>query len=144
MPIRPELKRFYPIDWPQLSDVVRFKRAKGRCETCGRPHGEVISHLGDGRWFDADRVVWRDGQGRAIAWVAWSEYPNGALLQTKVVLATAHLNHDIADNRGKNLKALCQRCHLLHDREEHRRQRRLTHRRRRAMGDLFEGRYPSR
>lgn len=28
------------------------------------------------------------------------------------------------DNRPENLAALCQRCHLLHDREQHRETRR--------------------
>lgn len=141
MPIKPRLKGFYPIDWRQLSDVIRFGRAKGRCERCGRPHGRTISHLGDGRWFDADEEVWRDGQGRAVGWVDYRDYP-GALQQTKVVLAAAHLNHDPTDNRMRNLKALCQRCHLLQDREEHRRRRRITYRQRRALGDLFDGIYP--
>ena len=141
MPIKPGLKGFYPIDWRQLSDVIRFGRAKGCCEQCGRPHGRTISHLGDGRWFDPDEEVWRDGQGRAVDWVDYRDYP-GALQQTKVVLATAHLDHDPTNNRPGNLKALCQRCHLLHDREEHRRRRRMTYRQRRALGDLFEGRYP--
>lgn len=75
----------YPIDWPQLSAVIRFRRAKGRCEQCGRPHGEIISHLGDGRWFDAEHATWRDGEGRAISWLDYRDYL-GALKQTKVVL----------------------------------------------------------
>ena len=141
MPIRPELRGFYPIDWVQLSQVIRFERARGHCEQCGRPHGKLISHLGDGRWFDADGDCWRDGQGRVVAWVDFSDF-GAALRQTRVVLATAHLNHDPTDNRLRNLKALCQRCHLLHDRDEHRRRRRITFRRRRALGDLFEGIYP--
>ena len=37
MPIKPELRYFYPIDWPQISHWVRFVRAKGRCQVCGRP-----------------------------------------------------------------------------------------------------------
>ena len=98
----------------------------------------MINHLGDGRWFDPDAECWRDGQGRAVDWVDFRTL-GSALKRTMIVLATAHLNHDVADNRGKNLKALCQRCHLLHDREEHRRQRRLTWRSRKALGDLFEG-----
>ena len=49
MPIKPELRYLYPIDWPQVSRWVRFVRAKGRCEHCGRPHGQVVRHLGDGR-----------------------------------------------------------------------------------------------
>lgn len=50
MPIRREHRFFYPIDWPQLSAVIRFERAKGRCEVCARPHGQRVFHLGDGRW----------------------------------------------------------------------------------------------
>jgi hypothetical protein len=33
------------------------------------------------------------------------------------VLAAAHLGHDPTNNRPRNLKALCQRCHMLYDRE---------------------------
>jgi hypothetical protein len=58
-----------------------------------------------------------------------------------VVLATAHLNHNPADNRRRNLRALCQRCHLLHDRGHHRVQRWLTLRQRWAIADLFLGSY---
>jgi len=140
MPIRPELRWLYPIDWTELSRVIRFERAKGRCETCGRPHGRLISHLGDGRWFDPDTECWRDGQGRSVAFVDFSDY-RGRLRQTRVVLATAHLDHNPSNNRAKNLRALCQRCHLLHDRPEHRRRIRMTLRRRRALGDLFDGPY---
>ena len=61
MPIRPEHRYFYPIDWPQLSAVIRFGRARGCCEGCGRPHGRMVYHLGDGRWWDADAGRWRDG-----------------------------------------------------------------------------------
>jgi hypothetical protein len=140
MPIRKDLKGFYPIDWTELSRVIRFERAKGRCEGCGRPHGQMISHLGDGRWFDPNAEVWRDGQGRSIDWIDFSEY-QGQLRRTRVVLATAHLDHNPTNNRVGNLRALCQRCHLAHDRKEHRRRRRITYRRRRALGDLFDGPY---
>lgn len=140
MPIRPELRWLYPIDWTELSRVIRFERAKGRCETCGRPHGRLISHLGDGRWFDPDTECWRDGQGMAIDWIGFPDY-GGQLRRTRVVLATAHLDHNPSNNRTKNLRALCQRCHLLHDRPEHRRRIRITLRRRRALGDLFDGPY---
>ena len=39
MPIHARYRWFYPIDWPQLSAVIRFRRAQGKCEGCGRPHG---------------------------------------------------------------------------------------------------------
>lgn len=51
MPVPPELRGFYPIDWKQLSAVIRFERAKGRCETAGR----LVQHLGEGRWYDDDK-----------------------------------------------------------------------------------------
>ena len=140
MPIKPELKGFYPIDWQELSRAIRFGRAKGRCETCGRPHGQTISHLGDGRWFDADTEVWRDDRGREIDWIEFADYQR-RLRRTRIVLATAHLNHDPTDNRPSNLGALCQRCHLAHDRREHRKQARITILERRASGDLFDGPY---
>ena len=50
MPINARYRWFYPIDWPQLSAVIRFRRAQGKCEGCGRPHGHTVCHLGDGRW----------------------------------------------------------------------------------------------
>ena len=58
-----------------------------------------------------------------------------------VVLATAHRDHDLTNNDGVNLAALCQRCHILHDKLEHLRRRRLTYLARRALGDLFTGPY---
>ena len=66
MPIKPELRYFYPIDWQQISHWVRFVRAKGRCQVCCRPHGETVQHLGDGRWWDETRQTWRDGRGRKV------------------------------------------------------------------------------
>ena len=51
MPIRPEYRWLYPIDWRELSVAIRFKRAGGRCEQCRRPHGKRVRHLGDGRWW---------------------------------------------------------------------------------------------
>ena len=60
---------------------------------------------------------------------------------TRVVLAAAHLDSDPTNNRLKNLRALCQRCHMLHDRPHHLAQRWITYRRRLAVGDLFLGPY---
>ena len=168
MPIRPQFRYLYPIDWPQLSKLIRFGRARGRCEGCGRPHMHKVRHLGDGRWWDEDRQTWRDGRGRLLPHLVMNdnvaepptldlflesrlEEPAGGqrrplltvdLLSkvrvTKVVLATAHLDHDTTNSAPRNLKALCQRCHMIHDRPEHRRRRWLTLRMRKALGDLFQ------
>ena len=88
MPIKPELRYYYPIDWPQISRWVRFVRAKGCCEACGRPHGQVVRHLGDGRWWDEQDRIWRDHKGRRVPSPALE---NVAVRTTKVVLAAAHL-----------------------------------------------------
>ena len=76
-----------------------------------------------------------------IDWPAFSDY--AALKKMRVVLAAAHLDHDPTNNRLGNLKALCQRCHLRHDRLEHRRRARITVLKRRALGDLLDGPYPA-
>ena len=140
MPIRRHHRFFYPIDWVQLSNMIRFRRAKGRCEACGRPHGETVAHLGDGRWWDSEAGLWRSGKGRVVRNLPPLAL-DAALKRTKVVLACAHLDHDPGNNEMSNLKALCQRCHILHDKQEHLRQRRITYSKRRALGDLFLGRY---
>ena len=62
---------------------------------------------------------------------------------TRVVLAAAHLDSDPTNNRLRNLRALCQPCHMLQDRPYHLAQRWITYRRRSAVGDLFLGPYPS-
>lgn len=43
---------------------------------------------------------------------------------SKVVLTVAHLNQIRLDNSPANLAALCQRCHLNHDRKENLKKRR--------------------
>ncbi len=135
MPILPEHRWLYPIDWPELSRLIRFTRAKGRCEHCRRPHGSRVFHLGDGRWWDADRQLWRDGRGRRIQ--APRVDVASMVRLTRVYIACAHLNHDPTDNAPRNLAALCQRCHMIHDAAEHRRRRWYNAYRRRALGDLL-------
>jgi hypothetical protein len=66
VPIRPQHRWLYPIDWQQLTDMVRFERAKGRCEQCARPHGKLVCHLGDGRWWDEEAVTWKNDRGRPL------------------------------------------------------------------------------
>jgi hypothetical protein len=140
MPIRAEMRWFYPIDWPQISRHVRFERAGGTCQGCGRPHGETIRCLPDGRWYDAARQTWRNSRGRPARCPDIEE--GTRLRQTRVVLAAAHLDHDPGNNRPRNLKSLCQRCHLIHDRPHHQARRRITYLLRRALGTCFSALTP--
>jgi hypothetical protein len=139
MPIRPELRPLYPAHWPELSRRVRFERAGGACEGCGRPHGRKVRCLPDGRWFDPGLGTWRDRRGRAARWPDLEEMTRQ--YTTHVVLAAAHLDNDPGNNRLRNLRSLCQRCHLVHDRAWHLLQRWITYRLRYAGGDLFLGPY---
>ena len=45
---------------------------------------------------------------------------------SRVVLTVAHLDHTPENNADDNLRAMCQRCHLAYDREEHQRSREET------------------
>nr|WP_320453815.1 hypothetical protein [Sphingomonas sp. CFBP8993] len=149
MPIAREHRWLYPIDWRELSALIRFGRAKGRCEHCDRPHGRAVVHLGDGRWWDDKRSGWRDAKGRKVRGLVspaamLDRQPGLAGIApplpyrvTRVLLASAHLNHDPGDNRPRNLAALCQACHMRHDAREHRRRRLRNHFRASAIGDLF-------
>lgn len=100
MPIRPEMRDLYPPDWPAISLRIRTVRAGNRCECTGwcgaTPH-------------EAGRCEAVNGQ----------PHP---LTGSRVVLTVAHLDHHPEDCRDENLAALCQRCHLIYDAEQHRAQ----------------------
>lgn len=110
MPISKEKKHLYPKDWKEISLRIRFERAGGRCENCNAPHGEVIIR------YPGEVTNWRFIQSTMYD---PTDDPIGRGRPVKIVLTTAHLNHDPQDNRDENLRALCQRCHLRHDAEHH-------------------------
>ena len=139
MPIRRSLRPLYPENWKAISELVRFKRAKGLCQQCGRLHGRVILCLPDGSWLHPVDLTWRTARNRRRA--APDLLGMIGRKQTRVVLAAAHLRHDPGRNRRGDLRAFCQRCHLQHDRDQHRVQRWITCRSRSAIGDLFLGLY---
>jgi hypothetical protein len=129
MPIRDDLRPLYGSDWSAISNRIRFTRAGGRCENCGREHGAVVFGLAGGGWIDP-----ATGEARLSG-------PVELLGLTRVVLACAHRDHDPANGDDANLAAWCQSCHMRHDFPHHQAQRRITLRSRCAIGDLFEGPY---
>jgi hypothetical protein len=113
-------RRRYPADWPAISRRIRA-RAAGRCE--GPPGRELED--------EAARCMARHGE----------PHP---LTGSRVVLTVAHVHDpDPMNCSDSNLAALCQRCHLNHDRPHHLEKARQNRRRRRAAGDLFLGPYAS-
>ena len=133
------MRELYPSDWPKISRRVRFERAGGVSQGCGRPHGATERCLPDGRWFDTSCRTWRNGRGRPARRPDLVE--TAQMRHTRVVLAAAHLDNNPGNNRQRNLKSLCQHCHMIHDRPHHLMRRRITHMLRRALGDLFLGPY---
>ena len=115
MPIKPENRKLYPKNWKTISCWIRFERAEGRCECrgeCGDVHG--IPHHGR----RCTRLHGEPIVGRTA----------------RVILTVAHLDHDPENQHPMNLKAMCQRCHLLLDREQH--QKNAAETRRKRQGQL--------
>ena len=113
MPIRREFRPLYPLNWSELSRWVRFERAGGRCQDCGRPHLVHVRCLPDGA--RSTRPHGRGATGAAVPLLARPDRRR-AYPPDRVVLAAAHLDSNPAHNRLANLRGLCQRCHMLHDR----------------------------
>ena len=101
MPILARHRWLYPIEWRELSASIRFRRAAGRCERCGRPHGRDVLTFPDGAWWDEDVQRWRCGRGRRIRGM---RPPHSTILptrRTRVVLSTCHLDHDPQNTTGR-------------------------------------------
>jgi len=135
MPIRPENRRRYPEDWPQIRARI-LERASNCCEACSVPNGTFIyadrERPEDWIAVPDEHVEPRPGQPHK----RW-DFVAGAPV-TRVVLTIAHLDHQPENVREDNLRAMCQKCHLAHDAEHHRQTRRRNLHRRRGCGDLFE------
>lgn len=110
MPIRESEKARYPSDWLAVSAYIRM-RAGDACE--GSPA------------FPYCRAV--------------NRAPHPEKPSTTVVLTVAHLNHLPEDCDPANLRAWCQRCHLVYDAKHHAKNAAATRRASMGCGDLFEG-----
>ena len=100
MPIKPEHRALYPVDWPAISARIR-ERAANRCEWCGVANGAV---------------GYRDAQGvfHALGGAEMGAADDGDKT-IKIVLTVAHLDQDPRNNDTGNLACLCQQCHNRHD-----------------------------
>lgn len=112
MPIKDPTR--YPDDWKERREAV-LKRAGHRCECsgeCGNLHPGGRCNAEDG-----SRGYWlRDSKGKGSPLFTWKlSDEKGSFPTSKIVLTTAHLDHDLVNHDLDNLKALCQRCHLTFD-----------------------------
>lgn len=100
----------YPPDWKAIVARVR-ERSGNRCECrgeCGTP-----------------------SCASGCAAVNKQPHPETG---SRVVLTTAHLDHDTTHNDAGNLRHFCQRCHLKYDATFHAQNARATRRRQREEG----------
>lgn len=127
MPIKPENKKLYPPDWPQIREEI-LHRAGNRCEKCG-------IHNHDWGWRDHWGVFHRVNK-RTFLDVGYKRppfvvaVPGGRLRIIEIVLTIAHLDHNPENCDRENLRAWCQRCHLLYDAEHHAQSAAATRRKR--------------
>lgn len=120
MPIKPENKKRYPSNWKNHIRPEILKRANNCCE--GSP---------DSPDCRVENYSYQSASG------------------AKVILTIAHLDHtpencDGMESGGpalpiqeSNLRAWCQRCHLVYDKEQHAQTAYQTRRSGRVIEDLF-------
>jgi 5-methylcytosine-specific restriction endonuclease McrA len=118
MPIKPENKARYGKDWPAVRKRI-LQREEYRCKRCRAPDRERIAR-GAGRhagtYMTADAQLYDAETGELLAEQhRHSDYELDHMVL--IVLTIAHLDQIPEHNDDDNLAALCQRCHLQHDRE---------------------------
>jgi len=129
------MKALYPADWKRIRAEI-LARAHNRCEKCGRQN--LTAHIvsPSGYWcvysVDGARDIWHDENGRIV------DRPVDDTLShlTRTILTVSHQDHDPTNNAPSNLKALCQRCHLVHDAKEHASNARRTRARKAGQCEL--------
>lgn len=118
MPIRAELRHLYSgPEWEKIRKRI-LDRAGNQCERCRKPNNADLQVTRSGIWYDFVANGWRNDQGEIDGYNCPSV--TGYTVYTiRCVLTVAHLDHDPTNNADNNLQALCQHCHLKHDRNFH-------------------------
>lgn len=110
MPI--DYKR-YPTNWLDFIRPTILARDGHRCKHCGIDNYALL--LAD--WTPAPAWLVQEVEGVCEGFPKSGHAAIRRSYQVRrVVLTVAHLDQDINNNRLDNLAALCQRCHLNHDR----------------------------
>lgn len=116
MPIKPEKRSLYPKNWREISAAIRA-RAAGRCE-CEGDCGLHRTTPGPRRCTEI--------HGAPARWALGN-----------VVLTVHHIDANPANSDPKNLRAMCQRCHLRCDATHHQRNAAETRRQKRQNLEIF-------
>lgn len=124
MPIHPDLKPLYPPDWDEISAAIKAEQGH-KCAECGVPDRIHIYR------FSNEATSWK-----SVDDLKSHEFPKGA--PVFIVLTTAHLDQNPANNNRNNLKALCQMCHNRLDAPYRAHRRRIRHDKEVGQSNLFE------
>lgn len=122
MPVKPENLSRYPANWPEIRAAVMFRA--GWC--CEHP-GCGVRNYSVG-WWEGERFRqciqhtfqrWKEARTAAAEWHwTWGE-AGTTKPPIVIVLTVAHLDHQPENCSMDNLRAMCQRHHLAHDRLHH-------------------------
>lgn len=108
-------KQDYPPNWKDISLSIRIK-ANWCCEKCGAPSNKVIQRGPASTFIIVEKVRKTDAdEWESTTGMSWRRLNYFGL--TRIILTVAHLDRDRTNNAPENLAALCQRCHLNHDRQ---------------------------
>jgi hypothetical protein len=132
--------KLYPKDWKAIRTGI-LERAGHCCENCGVSNGQLGYRAIDGKFFPWSYIEYElENNGRDLFDDVLSncfDKKGNPTKAIKIVLTVAHLDHDPKNNDPSNLKALCQRCHLLLDADQHRASAKETNRKKKGLQNLF-------
>lgn len=93
----------YPPDWKDKIRPDILRRDHYKCKFCRIQHRAIGYRDKSGQFIECDNFM-----------EMWAEKAGKRVFQ--VILTIAHLDQNIENNDYSNLAALCQKCHLNHDR----------------------------
>ena len=113
-------------NWKSHIRPAALDRAKHCCEECSVPQGTV------GWWdeFGVFHIIDDPNMISVMLHLRKGVRVNDVVNVIKIILFVRHLDHDKTNNQPNNLKVLCQRCHLMYDREHQAKMRRINRRKR--------------
>lgn len=118
----------YPPNWKTEIRPRILERDGNKCKFCHVPNKMLISR--DNR-YGIRKDLWNgevydDKTGELRHDVSWRLSDWASDHACRIVLTIAHLDHNVENNEDENLAALCQRCHLHHDRDQHKESRKAN------------------
>ncbi len=104
--------RDYPPDWKTTIRPRILARDGHRCKFCGVPNHITVQRSSRGHYMLPSGEAFDGTTGQLFAGEPDAWPPER---KVRIVLTIAHLDHGLTDHSDANLAALCQQCHLRHD-----------------------------